>query len=879
MSSECPYCRAGLGCKDHPDAPRCPPPPVYGTSNEPEPPSKLPKSFRFYQPAHPLTLSKPWSEHSDGEKARIIASHPPAGVSSGGAKRKSDEAPKADTHPAPKRRVPEPQTFGVVNSAPRQLRSAAYDVYRCVIGCNDQCAPVDVNLDETIDDDIIYQHSKPLEQFRRPLEQYLRCIHCMRNSGIWRTWKNRDGGTTGRIREHMQKCHAEEFLPKVSYSPVHLAIKGDTAKMEYSPRSFSECLARWMAVDDQAMNVVESKEFRQLLVLASQAPKLTDDDIPHRKKITKTIGELYIAEKERIKHALKNARGQISITSDLWSDGNLRAFMAVTAHYINQEGYLAEHLIAFRRIKGHHTGVNMGQVFFSILEEFEIVEKLGYITLDNASSNDTLMAELERVFQERGLIAFGRTLNRIRCFPHVLNLSVNSVLTALPAAAKWYRDEADKKGETLDDEVIDYLVALESGLVNACRESVKAMRKSDLRRDGFSESIKLGNLHGYFKTKNGETLLLPVLQLLRDSETRWSSTYNMIKRYLELYPAVIRFSATHPEMQIPVISQRQYEVLHDLLNVLAVLHSAQELLSAERTPTLSLALPVYEGLIQALKDCKIAFPVLQHAVESGIQKLEAYVAKTRGSPVYAYSMAVNPCMKFRWIDQHWDRIARNTARLHVKEKMFEIRKNQYKSSPTAINRPQTEAERAAQAQQNGYMRVLTLGSEIRLVSSSSKCAYHKSPTTSSNPMPEPSTSPSLPLSSQHLMKEGDLLVRCMAEVDAELLRWEALDNYNADMMGTVTLVDFWKAHRYDFPLLYEIAMDVLPVQASSVSSERAFSSSKMTCTRERNKISAESMEYLQVLKHSLHRRRSTDDNNQTLDFMVHVVGSDIDEED
>ncbi|QRV98264.1 hAT family dimerization protein [Ceratobasidium sp. AG-Ba] len=182
-------------------------------------------------------------------------------------------------------------------------------------------------------------------------------------------------------------------------------------------------------------------------------------------------------------------------------------------------------------------------------------------------------------------------------------------------------------------------------------------------------------------------------------------------------------------------------------------------------------------------------------------------------------------------------------------------------------------------QQNGYMRVLTLGSEIRLASSSSKCVYHKSPTTSSNPMPEPSTSPSLPLSSQHLMKEGDLLVRCMAEVDAERLRWEALDNYNANMIGTVTLVDFWKAHRYDFPLLYEIAMDVLPVQASSVSSEQAFLSSKMTCTRERNKISAESMEYLQVLKHSLHRRRSTNDNNQTLDFMVHVVGSDIDEED
>lgn len=73
-------------------------------------------------------------------------------------------------------------------------------------------------------------------------------------------------------------------------------------------------------------------------------------------------------------------------------------------------------------------------------------------------------------------------------------------------------------------------------------------------------------------------------------------------------------------------------------------------------------------------------------------------------------------------------------------------------------------------------------------------------------------------------------------------------------------------------------MSVLPVQASSVSSERAFSSSKMTCTRERNSISAENMEALQVLKHALHRRRSGEGNHQTLDFMAHVVGSEMDDD-
>ncbi|CAE6490061.1 unnamed protein product [Rhizoctonia solani] len=90
-------------------------------------------------------------------------------------------------------------------------------------------------------------------------------------------------------------------------------------------------------------------------------------------------------------------------------------------------------------------------------------------------------------------------------------------------------------------------------------------------------------------------------------------------------------------------------------------------------------------------------------------------------------------------------------------------------------------------------------------------------------------------------------------------------------------IEFWKAHRNVFPLLYQIAMNVLPVRASSASSERAFSSSKLSCTRERNNISAEHMEYLQVLKHSLHRRKANHDNNQTLDFMAHVIDPDGEE--
>jgi hypothetical protein len=68
-----------------------------------------------------------------------------------------------------------------------------------------------------------------------------------------------------------------------------------------------------------------------------------------------------------------------------------------------------------------------------------------------------------------------------------------------------------------------------------------------------------------------------------------------------------------------------------------------------------------------------------------------------------------------------------------------------------------------------------------------------------------------------------------------------------------------------------VALDILPAQASSVSSERVFSSSKMTCTQFRTRISASNVEALQILKHSLCGQTDTPlyDEPETLDFMGH----------
>ena len=62
-------------------------------------------------------------------------------------------------------------------------------------------------------------------------------------------------------------------------------------------------------------------------------------------------------------------------------------------------------------------------------------------------------------------------------------------------------------------------------------------------------------------------------------------------------------------------------------------------------------------------------------------------------------------------------------------------------------------------------------------------------------------------------------------------------------------------NEYTFPTLFVIAMDYLPIQASSVPSERVFLSSSETDTVRRNRINPVLMEAIQMLKYGLKKAR------------------------
>ncbi|KIY61634.1 hypothetical protein CYLTODRAFT_362592, partial [Cylindrobasidium torrendii FP15055 ss-10] len=207
-----------------------------------------------------------------------------------------------------------------------------------------------------------------------------------------------------------------------------------------------------------------------------------------------------------------------------------------------------------------------------------------------------------------------------RCFPHVINISVQTGLDRLTKDLPHFR--------------LDAVYGMDN-VLKAARALITAIRSSDQRRAAFLSTITSVNDKNNWQ--DGDSRALRIIMLVKDVETRWSSTFLMIDRLLELHLAVQEYIQNDHE--IPYISNDQFRVLKDIRRFLAYPHFMQELLSAERTPTLARVIPMYERLIQLLRNkVRVKLPKLRHAIDASIAKLEEYLDHARCTDLYVLAM-------------------------------------------------------------------------------------------------------------------------------------------------------------------------------------------------------------------------------------------------
>ncbi|WOL13416.1 zinc finger BED domain-containing protein RICESLEEPER 2-like [Canna indica] len=306
-----------------------------------------------------------------------------------------------------------------------------------------------------------------------------KCKYCQKEYAV-DTKKN---GTSA-LNYHAKTCKKISGNEDKTQSQLSLQPSGDDestgmlSTWKFDQAAIRKSLARMKIVDELPFKFVECEGFKEFMHNACPRFKF-----PSRWTVSRDCFQLYMDERLKLKHYLKNNDQRISITTDTWTSIQQINYICITAHFIDRDWKLHKKILNFCPISSHK-GESIGRAIETCLLEWGI-DKVFTITVDNASSNDVAVEHLKRKFINWGTtIANGKYLH-MRCIAHIINLIVQDGLKDLDPAIRWVR------------------------------ETVKYIRSSPARLKKFKECADS------VQVECKSTLCLDVC-------TRWNSTYLML---------------------------------------------------------------------------------------------------------------------------------------------------------------------------------------------------------------------------------------------------------------------------------------------------------------------------------------------------------------
>ncbi|CAG8833435.1 19373_t:CDS:2, partial [Cetraspora pellucida] len=236
--------------------------------------------------------------------------------------------------------------------------------------------------------------------------------------------------TTSNLKKHL-KLHKgrvpELNEPGVKEGATVLDMLNRNCHREpFNQQKFTNLIKSWVIKRNRSFQIVEDDELRSIFTYLEPRAVVPSADLVKRQITTN-----FEKERKGLQQKLQEIPGCIAITTDIWTtSNNEKSFMAVTIHYLNVSWKIKHILLDFIFMEGSHTGAAIASAMENCLQKNRIISKLMAITCDNASSNIKFLNDFSNSLSLAGFY-FDSTQQSIRCFGHVLNLTVQSILNVV----------------------------------------------------------------------------------------------------------------------------------------------------------------------------------------------------------------------------------------------------------------------------------------------------------------------------------------------------------------------------------------------------------------------------------------------------------------
>ncbi|KAF6528009.1 hypothetical protein HZS61_008311 [Fusarium oxysporum f. sp. conglutinans] len=570
-----------------------------------------------------------------------------------------------------------------------------------------------------------------------------------------------------------------EALKLDLHNPREQAIANTVIK-RFDRDHFQRLLMNWIVARNHSFSIAEENELREIFDYLNPSVSVRDANLTHT-TIKEKATSAFKQHKQKVVEVLRKAPGLIHISFDGWRDENNKPCKVT---------------IGVPELSVSHTGTNIAVEILDVIEAYQIQDKIGYFTLDNAENNDTAM---EIIGGELGFV--GKT-RRGRCFGHTLNLSAKSILFGHKA------DASDK-------------------LTDLLRE---------LQRTAFDQSPD-----PKVRTKKP-------LDVVLDNDTRWLSQLYMIRRALQLRDHIelliaryrVEFEQQHktkrgttkksaklpyicePEHQL---SDKDWEVLEIFSQLLGYYECTIKMLEGDGQirkrkrgwmgsyGNIWDVIQGFEFLLDKLEDYKAMaerFPDAEHFrinINLGWQKLDKYYQLLSETPIYYTGLALHPAYRWKWFDRKW---AGNPEWIRqAKRIVHDVWHYEYRE--TRLPRMAVNDEKPAPKRRKTY------SNPFQEYLEENRCA---APATQGDDSLEP--------------------------FEDEYQHW--ISNHESGDAQVRDPLAYWHEKRFKYPRLSRMALDFLTIQPMSAECERLFSAAGRMVTPLRSRLEAQVIGTCQVLR-------------------------------
>lgn len=629
-----------------------------------------------------------------------------------------------------------------------------------------------------------------------------------------------------RFREHLARKH-HVYVGKTSNSRQKISfasaikdifakqaekLEGRDTEQERQLQSaiqqsqLEEACVRLITVRNLPHSILDWPEFWSVILAVNYTSKsiikLT------RKSVPKLIEATFLHHFEQLKKKLGKALSWIHFSIDMWTSPSKTGYQAIVAHWADEETRQAEcALISLREFKGGHGGEEQARVFLEVIDEYKLSNRIGFFTMDNASSNDKML----RYISER-IADFHPVLRRVRCNGHIINLAVQSFLFS-PKRSKRSQSQHE------EDDAIELAITETRGLSEAEKQSKMTQEKlaEEWRKHGALG--KLHNLNVWYRasTARYQEFISKVGRAIPlDNETRWNSWAIEVAVALSKRKEINSWQEDHhSELGEDRLEFKDWQELQQVDEFLQPFLSATKGTEGEES-SLDDMLMSMDFLIEHFKLQKEKHknnPQMTTRILASWFKFDKYYQLTDDSPIYAAAVLLNPALRRAYLDSAW-------------------------SHQTAYIEPAVEQAREMWTQ--SFKPMVTTTTEEALAAIKDPFQRFRAKATGF----------------VSIKDEFDDFINVSVSTFLFLRMLISSSKANPHPIGSQSPLEWWlePSRRALYPNLQQMAVTVFTIPPMSAGPERVFSGTRHTIAPERVRLGAKMVEMTECVKSWVHIR-------------------------